>query len=139
MGCSEIIYRLDSYTYFTISYAILYTCTGFPEWVLFSAFYDLVHQHLRPHNKISKFSSVVMFLMKLRLNLLDEDIAYRFHVNQAMVSRNFHDVLNVAAAKTSFLIQWPERGVLRKTMPVPFRRFFKKCCVIIDCTEVFIE
>ena len=139
MGCSEIIYRLDSYTYFTISYAILYTCTGFPEWVLFSAFYDLVHQHLRPHNKISKFSSVVMFLMKLWLNLLDKDIAYRFHVNQATVSRNFHDVLNVAAAKTSFLIQWPERDVLRKTMPVPFRRFFRNCCVIIDCTEVFIE
>ena len=24
-------------------------------------------------------------------------------------------------------------------MPVSFQRFFKKCCVIIDCTEVFIE
>ena len=24
-------------------------------------------------------------------------------------------------------------------MPVPFRRFFRNCCVIIDCTEVFIE
>ena len=25
------------------------------------------------------------------------------------------------------------------TMPMSFRRFFKKCCVIIDCTEVFIK
>lgn len=39
----------------------------------------------------------------------------------------------------SFLIQWPKRDILRKTMPVPFRRFFRNYCVIIDCTEVFIE
>ena len=24
-------------------------------------------------------------------------------------------------------------------MPLSFRRFFKKCCVIIDCTEIFVE
>ena len=24
-------------------------------------------------------------------------------------------------------------------MPMSFRKFFKKCCVIIDCTEVFVE
>ena len=111
--------------------------TGFPEWILFSAFYDLIQQHLRPHIKISKFSSVVMFLMKLWLNLLDDDIAYRFRVNRSTVLRNFHDVLDVAAVKTSFLIQWPERDILHKTMPVP--RFFRNCYVIIDCTEVFIE
>ena len=38
-----------------------------------------------------------------------------------------------------FLIQWPERDVLKLTMPRSFRRFFKKCCVIIDCTEIFME
>ena len=63
--------------------------------------------YLSHHKKISTFSSVVMFLMKLRLNLLDEDIAYRFRVHQSTVTRNFHDVLKVAAVKTSFLIQWP--------------------------------
>ena len=40
---------------------------------------------------------------------------------------------------TAFLIQWPERDALRLTMPMSFRRFFKACCVIIDCTEIFIE
>ena len=42
-------------------------------------------------------------------------------------------------AKLSFLIKWPDRETLRETLPVSFRRFFSKCCVIIDCTEVFIE
>ena len=27
----------------------------------------------------------------------------------------------------------------RETMPIFFRKFFKKCCVIIDCIEVFME
>ena len=78
--------------------------------------------------------------MKLRLNLLDEDLAHRFGVHKSTASRNFHRILDIAAAKTSFLIKCPERDVLRLTMPMTsFRRFFKKCCVIIDCTEVFME
>ena len=77
--------------------------------------------------------------MKLRLDLFDEVLAERFKVHPSTVSRNFHRVLEVAAGATAFLIKWPERDVLRLTMPLSFRRFFKKCCVIIDCTEVFME
>lgn len=43
------------------------------------------------------------------------------------------------AIKTSFLIKWPDRVTLQKSMPMSFRRFFKKCCVIIDCSEIFME
>ena len=82
---------------------------------------------------------VLMFLMKLRLNLFHEDLAQRFGIHLSTVSRNFHQVLDVAFEAMSFLIQWPERDVLRLTMPLSFRRFFKTCCVIIDCTEIFIE
>ena len=39
----------------------------------------------------------------------------------------------------SFLIRWPERGELLKTMPMEFRKHFRSCVVIIDCFEVFIE
>jgi len=77
-----------------------------------------------------------MFLMKVRLNLFDEDIGFRFGIHRSTVSRNFHQVLNIAAAKTNFLIQWPEREALRLTMPTAFRKFFRNCCVII---EIFIE
>jgi len=43
------------------------------------------------------------------------------------------------AVKTAPFIKWPERDTLRETMPTAFRKFFKKCAVIIDCTEIFIE
>ena len=80
-----------------------------------------------------------MFHMKLCLNLFDKDLALRFGIHKSTVSRNFHRILDIAAEKTSFLIKWPTRDALRLTMPISFRRFFKKCCVIIDCTEVYME
>ena len=108
--------------------------------MLFSAFYELVSPYLSSRTKLPKLALIILFFMKLRLNLFDEDIAHRFGgVHPATVSRNFHQVLDIASVKTSFLIKWPERDVLRLTMPVSFRRFFKKCCIIIDCTELFIE
>ncbi len=55
------------------------------------------------------------------------------------VSRNFHKILDVMVACTSKLIVWPNRGVLRMTMPISFRTFFSKCAVISDCSEVFME
>lgn len=118
---------------------ILKFYTGLPEWHIFSAFYDLIAPYLPEKRKLTKFSRILMFLMKLRLNVFDDDIGFRFGVHASTVSRNFHRVLDVAAAKTAFLIQWPDRDILRLTMPVAFRKFFKKCCVIIDCTEIFIE
>ena len=37
------------------------------------------------------------------------------------------------------LVQWPDRETLRLTMPSAFRKFFKKCAVIIDCSEIIIR
>lgn len=82
---------------------------------------------------------LLLFLVKLRLNLSDEDLAGRIGVHQTTISRNFHKVLDVMAVRLAFLIQWPDPIVLRATMPMSFRKFFKKCCVIIDCTEIFVE
>ena len=96
------------------------------------------YTYLPDCTKLPKLSMVLMFLMKLRLNLFDEDLVQRFGIHSSTVSRNFHRVLDVAFEAPSFLIQWPERDVLRLTMPLSFRRFFKTC-VIIDCTEIFIE
>ena len=39
----------------------------------------------------------------------------------------------------SFLVHWPERPEVMKTMPNDFRVHFQKCVMIIDCFEVFIE
>ena len=81
----------------------------------------------------------LMLILKLCLNLFDEDIGYRFEIHASTMSRKFNRVLDVTVVRTAHLIKWPEREVLRLTMPMSFRKIFKQCCVIIDCSEIFIE
>ena len=99
---------------------------------------NLIAPALNESPKLSKISMFLMFILKLRLNLFDEDIGYRFGVHASTVSRNFHRVLEVTFARTAHLIKWLDRETLRLTMPMSFRKFFKQCCVI-DCSEIFIE
>ena len=53
--------------------------------------------------------------------------------------RYFYKWLDVLYNKLSVFVSWPEREQLLKTMPLEFRRNFRKCAIIIDCFEVFIE
>lgn len=113
--------------------------TGIHEWCVFIALFNLVVSDIHSSPKLSKFEMFVLFFMKIRLNLFDEDLAYRFKVHRTTVSRTFKRILNLLAEKTKDLIKWPARDTLRLSMPMSFRKFFRNCCVIIDCTEVFIE
>ena len=81
-----------------------------------------------------------MVLMKLRLNVPFQDLAYRFMVSVPTVSRIFWSWINAMDNRLSALIHWPERENLWKTMPMCFKYAFgNKVTVIIDCFEVFIE
>ena len=124
---------------FKVKIYYFYVYLGIPEWCVFFSLYKFIACDLPDSPKLTKFSMLMMFFLKIRLNLFDEDIAFRFDVHSSTVSRNFHRVLDVLAVKTAPLIKWPERDILRATMPMSFRKFFKKCCLIIDCTEIFIE
>lgn len=41
--------------------------------------------------------------------------------------------------RLKFLIVWPEREILRKTLPMQFQKNYPNCAVIIDCLEIFID
>ena len=111
---------------------------GISQWCVFKGLFDLVAPALPESPTLTKLTMVIMFFLKIRLGLYDEDIGDRFGIHPSTVSRNFR-VLDVMAIKTSHLIKWPDRDTLYMTMPMLFRKFFKKCCVIIDCSEIFIE
>ena len=81
-----------------------------------------------------------MTLMKLRLNLGHQDLAYRFSINKGTVSRRFDDMLNMMYTRLKFLIFWPDREELWKTMPLCFcPHYGVKVAAIIDCYEIKIE
>ena len=78
-----------------------------------------------PHSYLPPFQQFLLVLMKLHLNLFDSDLAYRFRISQATVSRS--------------LLRWPAREQLHLTLPTEFRNCFKKSVALIYCFEVFCE
>ena len=77
--------------------------------------------------------------MKLRLNVLDKYLAYRFAVSQSTVSKVIKKWMEILYIRLNPLVKWPEREMLKKTMPEDFKRGFLKCVCIIDFFEVFSE
>ena len=89
---------------------------------------------------LNKFQEFIMVLIKLRLNVPQQDIAYRFNVSRSVVSRVFSAWLIVMDIRLSPLISWPDREDLNRTMPQCFIDSFEfKTTVIIDCFEIFID
>ena len=81
-----------------------------------------------------------MVLIKLRLNVPLQDLAYRFMVSVTTVSRIFLFWMVVMDVSLKFMISWPEREQLRQTMPMCFQYAFgNKVTVVIDCFEAFVE
>ncbi|XP_077529339.1 uncharacterized protein LOC144141698 [Haemaphysalis longicornis] len=116
--------------------------TGLPNFALVLALFQLLEPSVShtSRNCLTKFQEMVIFLMRLRLNLPLQDIAYRFLVSQPTVSRIVNKWLDVAYVRLSMAIRWPERHVLRATMPMAFRKSFgTHVAVILDCFEVFVE
>lgn len=89
---------------------------------------------------VDQFTEFLMTIIRLRLNVLLRDLAYRFKVSESTASRIFEKWIEILDERLKHLVYWPEREELRKTMPVSFRQSFgNKVAVIIDCFEVFID
>ena len=64
----------------------------------------------------------MLVLMKLQLNLGDQDLAFWFGVNQSTISRCISKWVDVMYVCLQPLIKWPERDHLMKTMPMDLER-----------------
>ena len=115
--------------------------TGLPSFEILKKTFNFVAPHVKRQSlHLNKFQEFVLVLIKLRLNVPHQDLAYRFDVSLTTVSRILSLWLMVMDIRLSPLISWPEREDLWRTMPQCFQYSFgKKVTVIIDCFEVFID
>ena len=116
--------------------------SGLPSFLVLMAVFNLVakHVHSSYRNSLTQFEEFIMTLMRFRLNLPTQDLAYRFNVSQATASRVCSKWTDVLFCKLKCFVMWPDRESLRKTMPLDFiDAFGNHVAVIIDCFEVFIE
>lgn len=115
--------------------------TGLPSLEILKKTFSFVSPRVTRHPLLlSKFQEFVLVLIKLRLGVPHQDLAYRFNVSRAVVSRIIVIWLTVMDVTLSSLISWPDREQLQRTMPRCFiDSFGLKTSVIIDCFEIFID
>ena len=115
--------------------------TGLPSYAVLLLVFNMVSSQVAGgvRNALSPFQELIMFLMKLRLNLCLQDLAYRFGVSQTCVSRVCKKWLDASHNRLKWLVKWPGREELRLSLPRAFKNSFPRCVAIIDCFEVVIE
>jgi len=82
---------------------------------------------------------LLLILMKHKLNLKHQDLAWRFGISSAKISHILTEGLPSVAEKMKFSIRWPSKEDTVRTMPMKFKRRYTDCRVIIDCTKIFVE
>ncbi|XP_049528511.1 uncharacterized protein LOC119462177 isoform X2 [Dermacentor silvarum] len=116
--------------------------TGMPNFTQLNSLFEVLESHVshNVNNSLSKFQEFILFLMKLKLNLHNVDLGFRFGVSEATVCRIFDKWLHCAYCRLKTQIVWPDRTALRRTMPQAFcDAFGDGVSVIIDCFELKIE
>ena len=127
---------------FSRSEKILHFYTGISSFTVLMAIFNLVSAGIPDKGicKLSKFEYFTLVLMKLRLHASNCDLAFRFGISESTVSRIFVKWIETMDIRLSFLITWPDREALQRTMPFCFRpNYGLKVTSIIDCFELFIE
>lgn len=127
-----------SYTSVKCNVGMLLFFTGLTS-VMFEWFLTKLSGSVEPSRQnISLQDHLLMVLMKIRMGLSNADLSYRFKVPTSTVSSIYRNWIPVMAKVLKPLIKWPSKGAILKNMPKCFKRKFRKCCCIIDCTEIFI-
>lgn len=114
--------------------------TGLNTYTLYQSTFNFVSIGQNPDRRhaLSLEEQYLLTLMKLRLNLKEEDLAYRFGIGSSSVSRYFQKWVNIMFVRlTPMVIRWPTRDEITKAMPNCFvDNGFKNCVGIIDCFEL---
>ena len=116
--------------------------TGLSSFTVLMALFKLVSVAIPEGTatKLSKFECFILTLMKLRLNVSNYDLGFRFGISESTVSRVLLRWIEAMDVRLSFLITWPDRESLQKTMPFCFTpNYGLRVTSIIDCLELFIE
>ena len=94
------------------------TLTGIPTYTLLIIIFNVITHFLKPKSDLSPFQQYIMTLMRLRMKFSFEFLAYYFNVDPTTVSKLFKHCINVMYCKlVPSLVSWPDRDVLRLSLP----------------------
>ena len=132
-SCIEIIKNNNTATKFY---------TGLCTWDLFQhllSFLSKPYKIAHPRQKIPHADSLLLVLMRFRLNVCVEDLSYRFGIPSSTVGEVIQNWIDVMYVCLKFLLEWPSQEIVRANMPQIFKDLYPRTRCIIDCSEIFIE
>ena len=88
---------------------------------------------------LSQADELFLMLVRLHLNLKEYDLAQRFEISQSSVSRIFSTWINYCYLRLGMLPCWPDRDIIRDTMPAIFKEYYPRTTVILDATEIKVS
>ncbi len=97
------------------------------------------HMKRGPKRMLKAEQEFFLILVRLRLGLLEEDIANRAGISTSQFSRIWVTWLDFLHSKFRTYPIWPSKACVQQTMPKCFKDIYPSVRVIIDCTEIFIE
>ena len=89
--------------------------------------------------KLSLFHQFYLLLHKLRLGSFNQDLADKFGISVATVSRVFISWSNFLYFVFGTMPIWPSRKKIQKHMPECFKKLYPRCCGINDASEIKTE
>lgn len=99
---------------------------------------DIVRKGFKDQS-LSLSDQFFLFLCRLRQGFLVQDLAIRFNVSQATVSRICITWINFMYYMLGSIPIWPSRETVNELMPQSFRDTFPRTRVILDCTELHVQ
>ena len=134
--------------------------TGFADYETLMAFYEVVLESdalvmrqwsgrrsgcdyddvkARPPYKLSLKEQFFLTLVRLRVGLPELDVANRFGVSQATVSRITNTWVNLMYHNLKSIEKFPSWHIVKKYMPESFKKEYPNTRIIIDATEFAVE
>ena len=92
-----------------------------------------------PERTLSVENEFFMVLCRLKVGLLEEDLAARFGVSQSLVSVIVNTWIKFMFFRFKELDIFPSREIVQLHKPECFSKKYKSTTIIIDATEIYIE
>lgn len=88
---------------------------------------------------LSLYDQLFLFMIRLRLGLLETDLGVRFNISTSTVSRIILTWANFLYTMLGQVPIWPTTAQIKSTMPQCFKTTYPKTRVILDCTEIKVQ
>ena len=88
---------------------------------------------------LSLYDQFFLFMIRLRLGLLETDLGVRFNISKSSVSRIILTWANFLYTMLGQVPILPTTAQIKNSMPECFKTIYPKTRVILDCTEIKVQ